>query len=418
MSSVRSNPYRRERREASIPSQAASHSKSSPRQLRIERKDNGFGFTLRHFIVYPPEDGGDAAGPPIQEPMDTIFVKSVKHEGPAVEAGLNIGDRIVSVNGESVAGRSYAQVVQMIQKSRDSLFVVVVPKQDDILQVVSVTRPDRVGILVSCNKIFSFQYFSDIAQNPESNKRQEAGGVAGPGKPPWPASVCSSSSRESSPFSSKTSDSARDSVYGYRHQAAESREERNRLREPEHIYDTIGARRARRMSQYSNLNVPLSSHSNSSDHLYAAIPAVASSSRSSSSTLLSAGQHAHHSRDSLDSDSSALAGFTGKERAVDRIRRDCERKKEFLENQTYPAYLSSPPKDVDNNPRGIANLATTMPPSIVKELEPPKAAKNFFMDIYAQEMSKMQTSAKSSAQSKKRNFDASQFNAYGLPLGE
>ena len=27
-----------------------------------------------------------------------------------VEAGLNIGDRIVSVNGESVAGRSYAQV--------------------------------------------------------------------------------------------------------------------------------------------------------------------------------------------------------------------------------------------------------------------------------------------------------------------
>ena len=36
-----------------------------------------------------------------------------------------------------------------------------------------------------------FQYFSDIAQNPESNKRQESGGVAGPGKPPWPASVCS-----------------------------------------------------------------------------------------------------------------------------------------------------------------------------------------------------------------------------------
>ena len=73
----------------------------------------------------------------LQEPMDTIFVKSVKYQGPAVEAGLNIGDRIVSVNGESVSGRSYAQVVQMIQKSRDSLFLVVVPKQDDILQVVS-----------------------------------------------------------------------------------------------------------------------------------------------------------------------------------------------------------------------------------------------------------------------------------------
>lgn len=244
--------------------------------------------------------------------------------------------------------------------------------------------------------------------------------MSGPGKPPWPASVCSSSSRESSPFSSKTSDSARDSVYGYRHPNTDSgREERSRLREPEHIYDTIGGRRSDR---YSSLTVPLREHSTSSDHLYAAIPAVASSSRSSSSTLLSHGAHtAHHSRDSLDSDSSALAGFTVKERAVDRIRRDVrERKKEFLESQTYPAYLSSPPKDIDQNPRGIANLATTMPPPDVKDVEPepPKTAKNIFMDIYAQEMSKMQTSAKSSAQSKKRNFDASQFNAYGLPLGE
>ena len=54
-------------------------------------------------------------------------------------AGLNIGDRLVSVNGETVAGRTYAQVVQMIQKSRDSLFLGVVPRQDDILQVVSKT---------------------------------------------------------------------------------------------------------------------------------------------------------------------------------------------------------------------------------------------------------------------------------------
>jgi hypothetical protein len=40
------------------------------------------------------------------------------------------------------------------------------------------------------------------------------------------------------------------------------------------------------------------------------------------------------------------------------------------------------------------------------------------MDIYAQEVSKMQTVSKTSAPTKKRNFDATQFNAYGLPLGE
>lgn len=55
----------------------------------------------------------------------------------ALSIPLQIGDRIVSVNGDAVSGRSYAQVVQMIQKSRDLLYLVVVPRQDDILQVVS-----------------------------------------------------------------------------------------------------------------------------------------------------------------------------------------------------------------------------------------------------------------------------------------
>ena len=69
-------------------------------------------------------------------------------------AGLNIGDRIVSVNGETVSGRSYAQVVQMIQKSRDSLFLVVVPRQDDVLQVVGTSLVRVVVILIMCFSIF------------------------------------------------------------------------------------------------------------------------------------------------------------------------------------------------------------------------------------------------------------------------
>jgi len=430
LASTRPSSYRRE---ASLP--PVTHSRSNPRQLRIERKDNGFGFTLRHFIVYPPEEGSES-GPPIQEPMDTIFVKSVKDQGPAVVAGLNIGDRIVSVNGETVSGRSYAQVVQMIQKSRDSLFLVVVPRQDDVLQV----------------------YFSDIAQNPESNKRLEVPPVVtmapnpGPTKPPWPASVCSSStSRESSPFSSKTSDSTRDSVYGhnkdyfsgsFRREPTEVRglypnsgSRRHPVTQPQegldHIYDTIGppsSRKGDRLSQFltsSTLTVPNTSHSSSSEHVYSAIPALASSSRSSSSTLASGASQANQSRDSLDSDSSVMAGFTSKpeEKVIDKIKKDCERKEEFLRNTSYPAYLSSPPKDIDQSPYGIASLASTMPPPTVKE-EPPveepppkPPAKNFFMDIYAQEVSKMQSVSKTSAPAKKRNFDATQFNAYGLPLG-
>ena len=40
------------------------------------------------------------------------------------------------------------------------------------------------------------------------------------------------------------------------------------------------------------------------------------------------------------------------------------------------------------------------------------------MDIYAQEVNKMKSESTSAPVSKKRNFDATHFNAYGLPLGE
>ena len=47
---------------------------------------------------------------------------------------------------------------------------------------------------------------------------------------------------------------------------------------------------------------------------------------------------------------------------INKIRKDCERKEEFLKSQTLPSYLSSPPKEVDRSPYGIASLANTMPP--------------------------------------------------------
>ena len=40
------------------------------------------------------------------------------------------------MNGESVSGKSYAEVVALIQRLRDNLSLIVVPKQDDILQMV------------------------------------------------------------------------------------------------------------------------------------------------------------------------------------------------------------------------------------------------------------------------------------------
>uniref|UniRef100_A0A4W5JKW1 PDZ domain-containing protein n=1 Tax=Hucho hucho TaxID=62062 RepID=A0A4W5JKW1_9TELE len=100
-----------------------------PRTVLLQKNSQGFGFTLRHFIVYPPEsslhnnlkdeENGNGNGKGCQrgrlEPMDTIFVKSVREKSPAHQAGLCTGDRLVKVNGESVLGKTYSQVIALIQ---------------------------------------------------------------------------------------------------------------------------------------------------------------------------------------------------------------------------------------------------------------------------------------------------------------
>uniref|UniRef100_A0AAZ3PZX0 Rho GTPase activating protein 21a n=1 Tax=Oncorhynchus tshawytscha TaxID=74940 RepID=A0AAZ3PZX0_ONCTS len=111
-----------------------------PKTLRLQRTSQGFGFTLRHFIVYPPEsavhsslkdeDNGSRGKQRNRlEPMDTIFVKQVKEGGPAHGAGLCTGDRIVKVNRESIIGKTYSQVIALIQ-NRDIM-------SHDLLQAYS-----------------------------------------------------------------------------------------------------------------------------------------------------------------------------------------------------------------------------------------------------------------------------------------
>ncbi|OPJ81720.1 rho GTPase-activating protein 21 [Patagioenas fasciata monilis] len=118
-----------------------------PKTVKLRRTSQGFGFTLRHFIVYPPEsavqfsfkdeENGNRQGKQRNrlEPMDTIFVKQVKEGGPAFEAGLCTGDRIIKVNGESVIGKTYSQVIALIQNSDSILELSVMPKDEDILQL-------------------------------------------------------------------------------------------------------------------------------------------------------------------------------------------------------------------------------------------------------------------------------------------
>ncbi|KAM9456671.1 rho GTPase-activating protein 23 isoform 3-T3 [Clarias gariepinus] len=118
-----------------------------PRTLVLHKNSQGFGFTLRHFIVYPPEsalhtslkddENGNGKSPQRSrlEPMDTIFVKNVRDNGPAHQAGLCTGDRLVKVNGESVLGKTYSQVIALIQNSESVLELSIMPKDEDVLQL-------------------------------------------------------------------------------------------------------------------------------------------------------------------------------------------------------------------------------------------------------------------------------------------
>ncbi|KAM4551153.1 rho GTPase-activating protein 21 isoform 3-T3 [Odontesthes bonariensis] len=130
---------------AQYPTEEEPFSWPRPKSVCLRRTSQGFGFTLRHFIVYPPESslhyfpeedhGRRGRQRNRLEPMDTIFVKQVKEGGPAHAAGLCTGDRIVKVNGASIIGKAYCDVISLIQDSGDVLELCVMPKDEDILQL-------------------------------------------------------------------------------------------------------------------------------------------------------------------------------------------------------------------------------------------------------------------------------------------
>nr|NP_608396.2 Rho GTPase activating protein at 19D, isoform A [Drosophila melanogaster]AAF50897.2 Rho GTPase activating protein at 19D, isoform A [Drosophila melanogaster] len=184
---------------------ALAASSIQPKLIVIRRRPNqGFGFTLRHFIAYPPEDdqasssasglvsgsataataasvstnwpqeASSAAGsnsgssssvgvagitgleptsptslPPYQvKAMETIFIKEVQANGPAHYANLQTGDRVLMVNNQPIAGIAYSTIVSMIKQTPAVLTLHVVPKECDVLQM----------------------HYTSIAHTPESNR--------------------------------------------------------------------------------------------------------------------------------------------------------------------------------------------------------------------------------------------------------
>ncbi|XP_068605869.1 microtubule-associated serine/threonine-protein kinase 1-like [Brachionichthys hirsutus] len=94
--------------------------------ITIHRCGKKYGFTLRAIRVYM----GDSDVYSVHH-----MVWHVENGGPAQDAGLNAGDLITHVNGESVHGLVHTEVVELILKSGNRVTVTTTPFENTSIKV-------------------------------------------------------------------------------------------------------------------------------------------------------------------------------------------------------------------------------------------------------------------------------------------
>lgn len=102
-------------------------------------------------------------------PLETIFIKEVSPTGPAAFSGLKTGDRVIMVNNSPINGMSYNAIVQMIKTTPDVLYLHVLPKECDVLQMsyrFAHTPESNISATTSPlhhNKLIEFPHASAVA---------------------------------------------------------------------------------------------------------------------------------------------------------------------------------------------------------------------------------------------------------------
>ncbi len=69
----------------------------------------------------------------------SLYVNHVHPEGPAQQAGLKHGDEVVTVNGATVTGKTYDQVIQMVRGEAGTTVKLGV-KGDGTVREITITR--------------------------------------------------------------------------------------------------------------------------------------------------------------------------------------------------------------------------------------------------------------------------------------
>ena len=73
----------------------------------------------------------------------SLYIAQVHPEGPAQQAGLKHGDEVVSVNGESVIGKTYEEVIKMIRGEAGTEVKLGVKREGEVREMPITRIPDE-----------------------------------------------------------------------------------------------------------------------------------------------------------------------------------------------------------------------------------------------------------------------------------
>lgn len=99
-------------------------------------------YTGDDYTIYMNEDATDSLNEKLEGTYEgigvrislndkyQIYIYEVFNDSPAKEAGIEVGDILISINGESVIGKSTEEASEIIKKSKESKINIVVERND------------------------------------------------------------------------------------------------------------------------------------------------------------------------------------------------------------------------------------------------------------------------------------------------
>ena len=106
----------------------------TPKRLVITKEKGTFGFYLN------TDERGN-------------YFEHVAQGGGAEKAGVNIGDRIVEINRQSLEGISHERVIEMIKASGDSVEMTILTSSKEVTGIRSGIMVQNIAFKMSRNRL-------------------------------------------------------------------------------------------------------------------------------------------------------------------------------------------------------------------------------------------------------------------------